>query len=69
MSLGDEDSDWVVWTVWTIIKWSAIAMMVLMAILAGWLVVLVALPAHASDGESATIRTFNAPSLMAPYLI
>src|SRR5262249_49971037 len=36
------------WIVWTIIKWSGISVAFLLAIALGWLVVLVAWPAHAA---------------------
>jgi len=49
MSIGEEDSDWAVWAVWTIVKWSGIALVFFIAIVVGWLVVLVALPAHAKS--------------------
>lgn len=36
------------WIVWTIIKWSGISVAFLLAIVLGWVVVLVAWPAHAA---------------------
>jgi hypothetical protein len=45
MSIGEEE--WAAWLVWTIIKWTGIAVVFVIAIVVGWLMVLVALPAHA----------------------
>jgi hypothetical protein len=66
MSLGNEDAGWAAWMAWTIIKWSGIALMFVAAVLVGWLVVLVVLPAHAGKEatpgwrQSSTIIGFSA---------
>lgn len=62
MSIGEEDSDWAVWAVWTILKWSGIALVFFIAIVVGWLVVLVILPAHAR--EEGQVAAFARPSLL-----
>ena len=54
MSVGEEDSDWAVWAVWTMVKWSGIALVFFIAIVVGWLVVLVVLPAHAREEGQVT---------------
>jgi hypothetical protein len=45
--IGEKDRGLAAWIVWTIIKWFGISLMFLGAIVVGWLVVLVTLPAHA----------------------
>jgi hypothetical protein len=47
--IGEKDCGFAAWMVWTVVKWFGISLAFLMAIVVGWLVVLVTLPGHAGE--------------------
>lgn len=49
MNIGEEECGWVEWMVWTIIKWSGIAVAFFIAVVVGWLAVLLVSPTYARD--------------------